>query len=257
MNRRQLILGSGAAVMAASHVLGARAAQAATALALPLATPRAEALTVNRGPATDRAVAMTFDDGPHPVWTPALLDVLRLRGIRATFYLIGNRVAQYPDIVRRIADEGHEIGNHSWSHPALSTLAAPDLLDEIDRTSEAVFAATRRIPVTLRPPYGALALEQRELIHDQRRMPTVLWSVDPEDWRKPGAEEIASRIIGHAHAGAIVLSHDIHQGTVAAMPATLDTLAARGYRFATVSMILGHPDWTTRPFRHDAPGARL
>ncbi len=195
---------------------------------------------------------MTFDDGPHPSLTPRLLDMLRARGLRATFYLIGNRCVTWPDIVRRISEEGHEIGNHSWSHPDLSRRTDDNVFAEIDRTSDIIFDLTGRPPVTFRPPYGAFTRRQRNMLYETRQLPTVLWSVDPQDWRRPGANVVASRILSHSRPGAIILSHDIQAGTVAAMPQTLDGLASRGLHFGTVSQMVGWPLWQTRNFRRVA-----
>ena len=188
-------------------------------------------------------VAMTFDDGPHPRHTPALLDILRARNIRATFYVIGRLVQRYPDIARRMVAEGHELGNHTWTHPFLSQLADTSVLRELDRTAEAIFAATGQVPVTLRPPYGAITARQSRMIHDSRNLPTVMWSVDPRDWQRPGSSVVANRIVGGAGNGAIILAHDIHGPTVAAMPAALDGLTERGFRFATMSALLGWGHW--------------
>lgn len=222
---------------------------AARKSATPTDIVAAQRITVTRAPTRQMFVAMTFDDGPHPRLTPQLLDMLKARRIRATFFLIGRNAARYPDLVKRIADEGHEIGNHSWSHPYLSGLGTSSVLRQIDRTSEAIFRATNRMPVTMRPPYGALTYGQRSMLFRERGLPTILWSVDPQDWRRPGSSVVASRILSHARPGSIVLSHDIHSATVAAMPATLDGLTAAGYRFATISMILGHRDWNKLHWR--------
>lgn len=249
INRRNLILGSGAAIAASSGLTGTSKAWATPKIALPRDIAARDFVTVTKAPIAQKYVAMTFDDGPHPTLTPALLDMLKKRRIRATFYLIGRNVVRYPDIVRRMVAEGHEIGNHTWSHPALSSLGKTSVLDQLDRTSEAIYKVVRRAPVTMRPPYGALSGNQRKMIHAEREMPTILWSVDPEDWRRPGASEVANRIVGRSHSGAIILSHDIHRGTVQAMPTALDGLSARGYKFATVSMILGHQDWSKLRFR--------
>ncbi|RME18948.1 MAG: polysaccharide deacetylase family protein [Alphaproteobacteria bacterium] len=248
MKRRDLILGSGAAIAGAS-ILAPGAALSAGAIALPddLATERL--ITVTAVKTRRRVVALTFDDGPHPVHTPQLLDMLKARRIRATFYVIGRNVARYPDIVKRMVDEGHEIGNHTWRHPFLSKLGKASVLRELDRTSEAIYKAVQRIPVTMRPPYGAMTRSQRQMVAAERDMPTILWSVDPEDWRRPGSDVVARRILSGAAPGAIILSHDIHGPTIRAMPATLDGLRAQGFRFQTVSMILGHRDWTKLRWR--------
>ena len=218
-------------------------------IALPNDIVQSDAATITAVRTPSPVVAMTFDDGPHPTHTPRLLDMLGARGLRATFYLIGNRVVQYPQIARRIADEGHEIGNHSWSHPFLNRYSDARVIREIDQTTNAIFEVTGRPPVTFRPPYGAFTRRQRTWLHDVRRLPTILWSVDPQDWRRPGANVVANRILRHSHQGAIILSHDIHRGTIDAMPSTLDGLTARGLRFVTVSQILGWPLWQSRNFR--------
>jgi len=249
ITRRDLIVGSGVGLVSAT-VLGPGAAMAASSrIALPTDITAQDLVTVTRAPTRQNFVAMTFDDGPHPTLTPQLLDILKARRIRATFYVIGQNAARYPDILKRIVDEGHEIGNHTWRHPNLATLGTASVLRELDRTAEAVFKATSRMPVTMRPPYGSLSSSQRAMIHRERELPTILWSIDPQDWRRPGSAVVAERIVGHSHPGAIVLSHDIHSGTVKAMPETLDGLKAQGYRFATVSMILGHRDWSKLRWR--------
>ncbi|MCR8547074.1 polysaccharide deacetylase family protein [Salipiger sp. P9] len=247
---RRTFLSAGAAACA----FAARPAQAAPVIALPpdIATRDAATITAIRTPTP--VVAMTFDDGPHPTLTPRLLDLLKARGLRATFYLIGNRVVTWPDIVRRIVAEGHEIGNHSWSHPDLSRRSDAQVIDEIDRTTDAIFRVTGRPPVTFRPPYGAFTRRQRMMLYQQRNLPTILWSVDPQDWRRPGANVVASRILKGSRPGAIILSHDIQKGTVQAMPQTLDGLAARGMSFGTMSQMMGWPLWQSRRFRRVSAG---
>ena len=130
-------------------------------LAEPMATPPAVASNGLRSASYSSCqvdgsyIAMTFDDGPHPRLTPRLLDMLKARSIRATFFLIGENAAEYPDIVRRIAAEGHEIGNHTWDHPQLTKLNPAALREEIDRTSSTIAEITGKLPTVMRPPYGA------------------------------------------------------------------------------------------------------
>jgi peptidoglycan/xylan/chitin deacetylase (PgdA/CDA1 family) len=225
-------------------------AQAATQrIKLPADAATRDAATVTAIRTKSPIVAMTFDDGPHPRLTPKLLDMLKQRDLRATFYLIGNRVTTWPDIVRRIADEGHEIGNHSWSHPNLAKHSNASVLSQIDRTSDAIFKVTGRPPVTFRPPYGAFTKRQRLMLYKERNLPTILWSVDPQDWRRPGASVVSKRILKASHPGAIILSHDIQSGTVKAMPSTFDGLVARGLMLGTVSQMMGWPLWQDRRFR--------
>lgn len=223
-------------------------------IALPEDALLPDPVTVTAVNTSSPVVALTFDDGPHPTLTPILLDHLRARGQRATFYLIGNRVVTWPDIVKRIADEGHEIGNHSWSHPNLAGYSDSYVLSQIDRTSDAIYKATGRLPVTFRPPYGAFTQRQRVMLHNARGLPTVLWSVDPQDWRRPGASVVASRILSHSRPGSIILTHDIQSGTVRAMPSTLDGLAARGYWCGTMSQMMGWPLWQNRDFEQLVAG---
>lgn len=243
--RRALAGGIG---FCAASLAGTQAA-ARPLIALPDDIVNADAATITAVRTPSQVVAMTFDDGPHPTHTPRLLDMLKERGLRATFYLIGNRVVQYPQIARRIAEEGHEIGNHSWSHPFMDRLSDAAVTREIDQTTDAIFQVTGRPPVTFRPPYGAFSRRQRTGLHTARSLPTILWSVDPQDWRRPGAQTVARRILQNARPGGIILSHDIHRGTIDAMPQTLNGLAQGGLTCVTVSQILGWPLWQSRRFR--------
>src|SRR6516164_9418000 len=183
-------------------------------------------------------IAMTFDDGPSAENTPRLLEMLKQRNIKATFFLIGQNAASNPEIVRRILAEGHEIGNHSWTHPQLSKLSDDRVTTEITKTQEAIKSASGFTPTLLRPPYGAITPRQREWIENQFGLSVILWSVDPFDWKRPGASVITQRILTEARPGAIILSHDIHKQTVDAMPATLDGLMRKGFKFLTVSQLI-------------------
>jgi peptidoglycan/xylan/chitin deacetylase (PgdA/CDA1 family) len=183
-------------------------------------------------------IAMTFDDGPSPETTPRLLDILKQRNIKATFFMIGQNAERNPAIVKRILAEGHEIGNHSWTHPQLSKLPDDRVTEEINKTQNAIKDASGYAPVLMRPPYGAITARQKEWIEKQFGLSVIIWSVDPFDWKRPGASVIEQRILAGARPGAIVLSHDIHKQTVDAMPATLDALAAKGFKFVTVSQLI-------------------
>jgi peptidoglycan/xylan/chitin deacetylase (PgdA/CDA1 family) len=183
-------------------------------------------------------IAMTFDDGPSSANTPRLLEILKQRNIKATFFLIGQNAASNPDIVRQILADGHEIGNHSWTHPQLSKLSDDRVTTEINKTQDAIKEASGFIPTLLRPPYGAITARQREWIESQFGLSIILWSVDPFDWKRPGASVITQRILSQVRPGAIILSHDIHKQTVDAMPATLDSLIAKGYKFVTVTQLI-------------------
>lgn len=196
------------------------------------------AVTHSRGSSAYPHVAMTFDDGPHPQNTPRLLDILSKRNIKATFYVIGGNVDRYPHIARRIVAEGHEIGNHTYTHRKLTSLSASEVRKEMQRTQDAIARATGVKPRTMRPPYGALRTDQRVTVMREFSYPTILWSVDPRDWQRPGPSVVTSRILDGTGNGAIILAHDLHAPTVSAMPATFDGLLSRGYKFITVSQLL-------------------
>lgn len=187
-------------------------------------------------------VALTFDDGPHPQLTPQLLDVLRKEGVRATFYVIGRNVETYPEIARRIVAEGHEIANHSWSHPTLTAISAARLEKEITSTTEVIQRVTGRTPTNMRPPYGAVNERVRQSMFKNHGFDVIMWSVDPLDWRRPGAAVVRQRLVDGAKAGGILLAHDIHPGTIEAMPGTIRDLKAKGFGFATVSQLLALQD---------------
>ncbi|MBG7606668.1 MAG: polysaccharide deacetylase family protein, partial [Verrucomicrobia bacterium] len=195
-------------------------------------------VTFSRVQVSGNYIAITFDDGPHPRNTPRLLDMLAKRNIKATFYVIGRSVDLHPGVLRRTVAEGHEIGNHSHTHRLLSKLGDTEVRKEMQRCQDAVGRAAGVRPRTMRPPYGGLLQRQRKLIHDEFDYPTILWSVDPLDWKRPGSSVVASRILSATTAGGIVLAHDLHSQTVDAMPATLDGLLRRGFKFVTVSQLI-------------------
>lgn len=195
-------------------------------------------VTFSRVLVSGNYIAMTYDDGPHPQNTPRLLDMLAKRNIKATFYVIGRSVDLHPGVLRRTVAEGHEIGNHSQTHRLLTKLGDSELRQEMQRCQDAIGRAAGVKPRTMRPPYGGFLQRQRELVHDEFGYPTILWSVDPLDWKRPGPSVVASRIISGTTAGGIVLAHDLHSQTVDAMPATLDGLLKRGFKFVTVSQLI-------------------
>jgi peptidoglycan/xylan/chitin deacetylase (PgdA/CDA1 family) len=195
-------------------------------------------VTFSRVPVSGNYIAITFDDGPHPQNTPRLLDILAARNVKATFYVIGRSVDLHPGILRRTVAEGHEIGNHSHTHRLLSKLGESELRQEMQRCQDAVGRAAGVRMRTMRPPYGGLLQSQRELVHREFGYPTILWSVDPLDWKRPGPSVVTSRILSGTTAGGIVLAHDLHSQTVDAMPATLDGLLRRGFKFVTVSQLI-------------------
>ena len=200
--------------------------------------PRNSGITFTRVSVSGNYVAITFDDGPHPQNTPRLLDILRARNVKATFYVIGRSVDLHPGIVRRTVAEGHEIGNHSHTHRLMTQLSDSEVRSEMQRCEDAIGRAAGVRPRTMRPPYGGLSQRQRELVHAEFGYPTILWSVDPLDWKRPGPSVVAQRMISGAAPGGILLAHDLHSQTVDAMPATIDGLLRKGFKFVTVSQLI-------------------
>ena len=185
-----------------------------------------------------KEIAITFDDGPHKTNTPQLLDILKQRGIRATFFVVGQNATEYPDILKRIVAEGHELANHSYTHPVLASMSQSAVHEQLDKTHQAVLKATGVSMKLLRPPYGALSEPQRRTANSEFGYKVILWSVDPLDWKVRDAARVQNEIVSHTQAGSIVLAHDIHKSTVDAMPETLDKLTEKGFKFVTVSELL-------------------
>ncbi|MET9527494.1 polysaccharide deacetylase family protein [Streptomyces coeruleorubidus] len=178
-----------------------------------------------------KCIALTFDDGPAVPETSALLTHLAQYRARVTFFTVGQNVAAHPDLVRAEAKAGHEIGNHSWNHPDLTRLSSRQVASQLNRTSAAIKAATGRTPTLFRPPYGAV----NRTVRAATALSPVLWDVDTEDWKYREPAKVARTVITKAQPNNVVLMHDIHATSVAAVPEILRTLTARGYHFVTVS----------------------
>jgi len=183
-------------------------------------------------------IALTFDDGPHATLTPKLLDILKERGIKATFFVIGQNVVANPAILQRAVAEGHEIGNHSWNHQAFTKAGTSGVTMQVTQTNDAIENATGKKPVILRPPYGATNASITKRLNEEYGLKVIMWDVDPLDWKYRNSEKVKSEILKSTKAGSIVLAHDIHASTVNAMPETIDALIAKGFKFVTVSELI-------------------
>lgn len=181
-------------------------------------------------------VALTFDDGPNPRFTPQILDILYEHQVPATFFLVGQQMEGQGWLVRKIAASGHEIGNHTNSHPDLTTLEEPQILEEIQKTQDKLREILPDYTMKfLRPPYG----RQNETVCQSSPLPLILWEVDSGDWEEPQAEAIYTAVMENIQDGDIVVFHDDNPETVKALEQILPALKARGYQFATVSALLG------------------
>ncbi len=187
-----------------------------------------------------KKIALTFDDGPHPVLTPKILAILKKYQIRATFFMIGKEVEWYADTARAVAEDGHEIGNHSDTHSRLSSLPAEKQRREVERCQKKIEKICGIRPVLFRPPEG-IATSAVGQILDRENYTLVLWSIDTRDWECKNAEKIAARVLKQVQPGDIILMHDYigHQSqTPEALEIILPKLLAQGYEFVTVSELL-------------------
>ncbi|MEO8044752.1 MAG: glycosyltransferase, partial [Spartobacteria bacterium] len=202
----------------------------------------------HQGAGGEHQVSLTFDDGPDPKWTPRVLDLLKANGVTATFFLVGVNAEQYPDLVRRIVADGHEIGNHTYYHPNLAVCWPEHIKLELNATQLLIETLTGRSTTLFRPPYNAdtspssLAdLAPLQIANDLNYL-VVLENIDPQDWAKPGADVILQRIKQQRRDGSIILLHDAggdREQTVEALPKIIDWLRTRGDTIVPLSTLIG------------------
>ena len=178
-------------------------------------------------------IAITFDDGPS-VCTPALHDGLKERDVKATFFLVGENVETYPDIVKRIYDEGHLIGNHTYHHVEITKLSDEEAMYEINKTDEVIAAITGERVQYIRPPFG---IWQRELENNLDVLP-VMWTIDPLDWTTENVDEVVNKVVSQAKENDIILLHDCYKSSVEAALRIVDLLKAEGFEFVTVDKLI-------------------
>lgn len=203
---------------------------AATPMPTPAPTPGSASSSVDCG--VELCVALTFDDGPS-IYTEGLLDILAQHHAHATFFVLGKSAKVQARTIIRMAQEGHEIGNHSWSHLSMKGLSAEEIRAQVDPTNELVTEITGTAPRYFRPPYGRVTDDVLAAVP----MPVILWNLDPLDWQDRNADLVAERL-SQASNGGILLSHDIFTSTVQAMPAVLTSLSVRGIHLVTVSQLM-------------------
>ena len=179
-------------------------------------------------------VALTFDDGPHPVYTPELLDGLKERGVCATFFVVGENIPGNEEILRRMDAEGHLIGNHTYKHVKLSDLDSARACAEVEKTNALICEVTGKEPEFIRPPFG----EWKKAMECSFEMIPVLWDVDPLDWTTKNTALVVERVLKDTKPGNIILLHDYYQSSVDAALEIVDTLTQRGYEFVTVDELI-------------------
>ena len=179
-------------------------------------------------------IALTFDDGPHPVYTEELLDGLKKRKVMATFFLIGNNIEGNEEVVKRMAEEGHLIGSHTYNHVQLNKLSESKAKEEILKGCNKIYETTGVCPSFVRPPFG----EWKKNLDFYVTMLPVFWNVDSLDWKLQNTEKIVKRVVKDVKEGDIILMHDIFETSVQAAFQIIDTLEKENYEFVTVDELL-------------------
>jgi len=204
--------------------------------------------TVYRVDESEKLVALTFDDGPSDIWTPKILDELKSAGVKATFFMLGEHVEKYPQVAKRVAQEGHEIGNHSYNHGALLYYTKEELKDDIKKTEEIIKKATGVTTKYFRPPKAWLSKREKKKIKEMG-YEIILWSLNSKDWVNFDDKYIIRYILRNVRPGDIILFHDsggffAKEGgnryeTVLTIPRLIEKLKEKGYKCVTITELLG------------------
>ena len=176
-------------------------------------------------------IAVTFDDGPHPRYTQKILDILAEKKVAATFFIVGERAEIYPELLVKMKKQKCEIGNHTYSHVDLSKTKKNGIVYQIQKCSEAIYAATGEYPVIYRPPFGRIRKEDEKSVP----MRKILWTVDSLDWNTKNKDKVIRNVVKNVKDGSIILMHDFYRSTVSALPEIIDELKEAGDEFVTVS----------------------
>ena len=181
-----------------------------------------------------KRIALTFDDGPHPIYTPQMLELLKEEQVPATFFLLGENVELYGDVVKEIAKEGHLIGNHTYHHVQITSLSLEEACREIQETSDLIEELTGTGTEYVRPPFGTW----NEELEERLNLIPVMWSIDTKDWTTQNVDWIVRETVKHAEDHDIILMHDSYQSTVDAVKRVIEQLEAEGFEFVTVDEII-------------------
>ncbi|MGL4796652.1 MAG: polysaccharide deacetylase family protein [Paraclostridium sp.] len=211
-----------------------------------------EDIVIKKGNENEKLIALTFDDGPDEDFSPQILDILKKYNAKATFFVVGQKVGWHPEIVKRAYEEGHEIGNHTFSHINVGKRSEYEILTEIEKTQTAIKDVIGKEPELFRPPYRAISRSMFEIIKS-KNMKVVLWSdLDARDWSNPGVYNIVKTIQEKADSGSIVLLHDYNtvrnnkSQTIQALETIIPEMQKQGYKFVTVSEIISDIDKETK-----------
>jgi polysaccharide deacetylase family sporulation protein PdaB len=189
----------------------------------------------------ENKIALTFDDGPHPKYTMEILDILSEYDIPATFFFVGENVSYYQDTARAVVERGHEIGNHTYSHPCVKKQSQAAFREELMRCENIIQRVVGVRPKLFRPPQGSWNTRVYEIARE-RDYSVILWDLDTLDWAHTPSENISNYILENVKSGNIILMHDYHSGgctTTDALRMFIPNLIEQGYRFVTVSELIG------------------
>jgi peptidoglycan/xylan/chitin deacetylase (PgdA/CDA1 family) len=181
-------------------------------------------------------IALTFDDGPHPIYTPKLLEGLKERDVKATFFVTGANAELYPELIERMQEDGHIIGNHTYHHVSLSAIGEELFIQELKETNRVLEGILGAEVEYVRPPFG----DWKKTIEQEINLFPVMWDVDPLDWCTGNSSLIVKRVLGDVRENAIILMHDEYDASIEATFDIIDTLQTQGYEFVTVDQILLH-----------------
>lgn len=181
-----------------------------------------------------KKIALTFDDGPHPYYTEQLLDGLKERGVKATFFVTGEHAELHPEIIKRMNEEGHLIGNHTYSHIQLQKNNREEFKAQLLKTNEVISHITGKEVLYVRPPYGTWDKK----LETELNMFPVLWTVDPKDWCSDNVASVTQKVVSKTEENDIILMHDYYESSVTAALKAVDELQEKGYEFVTVEEIL-------------------
>lgn len=231
-----------------TNLAGGKESQTRSPKPLTLAELRAKyrSTFLLQGPSSPQRVALTFDDAPDDHFTPLVLDVLKKYDVKATFFVVGNRAEEHPEMIHRMVNEGHTLGNHSYSHPNLSKMSDASFRHEVMKTNQIITNLTGKMMCLMRPPYGNISEDQIKWLASQH-IKIINWNVDSLDWKGLSADQVKSNIMSNLTSGSIVLQHaaggvgEDLTGTVEALPQIITELRAKHIDMVTVSELLHQP----------------